>query len=290
MPPTQPLLTIGAVQRALSEPRLRGYGDPTADPVATVAKYLWNLSLASAIRPALHILEVTLRNELYGVSKRILKLDKRAYEHQGIDTWLDADPTWLEKHEKDKVDRAKTKLGSDAGSQTEGHLIAKLDLGFWTALCRHPYSDWRAAGPRLWPRALHLAFRSRPPEVATRRDVHDRLDGIREFRNRVAHQEPIWDRNYLLHHERIVETIGWMNPSVAEAVRVTSPAPAAFRGGPEHLRPFAESLVGTGPGIETTLQYKLARLDSGQRTLVEGLVDRLLGGGEELQNHAEAPA
>lgn len=272
---TQPLVSVGALQRALSKPRLAAYGDPAADPVGTTTKYLWNLSLASAIQPALHTLEVTFRNEIYRVSKQILKIDRRSFSHRGIDSWLDAEPTWLETHEQEKVNRAKASLGNDARSQTEGHLVSKLDLGFWTALCRQPYADWRAAGPRLWPRTLNFAFQHRPADVSTQSQIHTRFNSIREFRNRVAHHEPIWDRDYLGHHERIVDSIGWMNPSVAEAVRITSPAPAAYTAGPDPLRPYAESLVGLGPGYETTLATIAANLSPDRRALLEDLARTL---------------
>ncbi len=40
-------------------------------------------------------------------------------------------------HEYEKVQRAKQNLGRDRRSQTEGHLVAKLDFGFWVALNLH---------------------------------------------------------------------------------------------------------------------------------------------------------
>jgi hypothetical protein len=273
---TQPSVSIRALERALSPQRLRAYADPSdRDDADRVARYIWNLALSNALQPVLHTLEVTFRNE---ISRAAAKLTSgRSYRTSGIDSWLDADPSMLMDRERRKVLDAKERLGSDPSSRTEGHLIAKLDFGLWVALCRDAYTDTRSEGPRLWPRALGLAFRRRPPSVTTRAEIFHRFDRIRRFRNRVAHHEPIWDRGYLAEHDYILDSLAWISPALADALRPMSPAGPTYRRGPAAYRPHAETLLGTGVGLARTPRSRFEALPVREQHLLAPLFDALLG-------------
>lgn len=270
----QPLISLAALERALSPERIAAYrlaGD--RDDTDGIARYLWNMALGNAIQPALQTLEISFRNEIARAAAKITS--KRTYTVGRFPSWLDAHPTMLLPNERVKVERAKTELGTDPESHTEGHLIAKLDFGFWVALCRESYSDVHGQGPRLWDRALDLVCRKRPANVTTRAEIFRQFNRIRVFRNRVAHHEPVWDRDYLDEHQHILESLGWMLPKLADAVRATSPAERVFRDGFLAYRPHAETLLGTGPGIDEMLSAKLDRLDPARRVLVDELVRAL---------------
>lgn len=241
----QGLVSFSALERVLSAERLAAYADPSCpDERETAARYIWGLALANAINPALHALEVAFRNELARAAGKLTAT--RRYRYVDVPSWLDATPSMLMEHERQKVQSAKQRLGTDRRRWTEGRLISKLDFGFWVALCRESYADSRGDGPRLWPRALDLAFQRRPLSVTTRAQVLHQFDRIRKFRNRIAHHEPIWDRDYVAQHEYVLESLGWMSPKVADALRQVSPAPAVFHAGPAAYRPWAERLLGTG--------------------------------------------
>jgi hypothetical protein len=280
----QPLISLAALERALSPERLAGYrlaGD--RNETDGLARYLWNMALANAIQPALQTLEISFRNEIARAAAKITANRNYAVDH--IPSWLDARPTMLLPNEQEKVERAKTALGMDPRSQTEGHLIAKLDFGFWVALCRDSYTDLRGEGPRLWDRALSLVCRKRPADITTRAQIFHRFNRIRVFRNRVAHHEPIWDRQYLREHEYILESLGWMHPKLADAVRTMSPAEPVFRAGFSAYLPYAETLLGTGLGVGEMLSTKLNNLDHTQRILVADLVKALTSDGDADPSH-----
>lgn len=251
-PILQPLISYAALERAFSPERLAAYADPDRpdDPRETIARYVWEQALVNAIHPALHTLEVSFRNELARAATRLTA--GRGFRTDGIPSWLDATPSMLMEREQEKVRAAKERMASDRRRGTEARLIARLDFGFWVALCRDAYADTRAAGPRLWPRALDIAFQKRPRTVTTRAEVHHRFDRVRKFRNRVAHYQAVWDQEYLAHHEYIVETLGWISPKLAGAVRQMSPAPAVFHAGPAAYRAYAGRLLGSRPGGSVT--------------------------------------
>jgi hypothetical protein len=259
----QPLISLPALERAFSKQRLAAYRLASdRDETDGLARYLWNLALVNAILPALHTLEVAFRNEIARAAARATQ--NRNFRYDRIPSWLDARPTMLMENEAAKVERAKKELGRDPRSQTEGHLIAKLDFGFWVALCRESYSDLRGEGPRIWDRALADVCKKRPASVTTRAEIFHRFDPIRRFRNRVAHHEPIWDRNYLAEHEYILESLAWMHPKLAGAVRRMSRAEQTFRAGMEVYRPHAETLLGTGAGLGGALDAHPGELTAGR--------------------------
>lgn len=243
-PIVQPLISYAALERVFSPERLASYADPAKlDPVETVARYLWELALVAAMHPVLHSLEVAFRNELARAAGKLVA--GRAFSTAGIPSWLDAVPSMLMDREREKVLAAKERMGADPRRWTEARLIAKLDFGFWVALCRDSYTDTRASGPRLWPRALDIAFQRRPRTVTTRAEVYHRYDRIRKFRNRVAHHQPVWNQDYLGQHEYILESLSWISPKLSDAARQLSAAPAVFRAGPGAYRPLAEQLLGS---------------------------------------------
>lgn len=240
----QPLISYAALERAFSAQRLMAYKRPEdRDERDVVARYLWNLALTNAIQPDLHCLEVTFRNEIARAAARLTAT--RTFQHADIPSWLDAYPTMLMDHEHQKVLAAKQRLGTDPRVRNEGQLIARLDFGFWVALCRDSYSDTRGDGPRLWPRALTMAFQKRPPELKTRAEIHRRFDHIRQIRNRLAHHEPIWDRNYLAEHQLIIDSLGWMSPRLAGSLAALSPAYRTFEAGPAAYHGIAITLLGS---------------------------------------------
>lgn len=242
----QSLISYAALERVLSPERLAAYADfaDPADTRETLARYVWNLALVSAIQPALHTLEIAFRNELARAARKLTA--SRSFQTAEISSWLDATPTILLERERDKVLAAKERMGTARARWTEGRLIARLDVGFWVTLCSDAYTDSRSEGPRLWPRALDIAFLKRPRSVTTRAEVFHRFDRIRKFRNRVAHHQAVWNQNYLAQHEYILESLAWISPKLADALRQLSPAPAVFEAGPAAYRPYASQLLGSG--------------------------------------------
>lgn len=270
----QPLVSLAALERALSPERLRAYRClDDRDETDGLARYIWNAALVTAIQPLLHVIEIAFRNELSRAARTITA--SRSYRYDSIPSWLDAVPSMLLEHEREKVVHAKTYLGDDPRSQTEGHLIAKLDFGFWIALCREPYSDRRADGPRLWNRALTMVCAKRPAQVATRAEIYHRFDDVRKYRNRIAHHEPIWDRDFMSRFAFLIDTLRWMSPKMADAVEQTSAARPLFAAGPAAYRPYAETFLGTGAGLEATLPYRLRALDPSRRAVVAAIVQAM---------------
>jgi hypothetical protein len=245
------VLSLATVHKALSEQRMEAYATPAdGDEVDRVARYLWNMALASALQGSLHVFEVTLRNAIYNMSVKLIDTSKLRLPD--VQCWLDADrSTLLYPQEAADVQRAKSRLSPDPRRRTPGHLIAKLGLGFWVQLTSRVYNELRADGPKLWPRGLPLVFPYRWPPgskkvVPSHRDremVFDTLQPIRKIRNRIAHHEPIWDRNVGATYDTLLGVLGWMSPKMVAAVAALDSFPTVAAGGAESFRTQAELLL-----------------------------------------------
>lgn len=240
---SHPLIPLPDLLSALSPERLGAYSlARDHDSTDALARYLWNGALCIAVHPALHALEVTLRNNLFRASEAAVDTTGRIVGT--FRCWLDAKPSFLFQHEQESVDEAISRISPNPRFHSPGRLVAKLGFGFWTALCRAPYDHSRPDGPRLWPRILPDVFPHMPKRIRTREDASTRMDSIREFRNRIAHHEPIWDRDLLNRYEDVVEAISWMYPNMAKAVRVCGDVGPIYYAGARKFRPLAERLLG----------------------------------------------
>lgn len=184
-----------ALERTLTRERLAKYLYRTKDNLdEALALYERNTRLSEAFYTPLQSVEVCLRNCLNEQMVAVFG-----------ENWLDNENTPLKAHSLRMIDDARREITKEPVLPDD--IVAALRFAFWVSLLGRGYDA------TLWRRALNRAFAKgsgRPRKV-----VHSRLNFIRRFRNRVAHHEPIFDRNLLQIHDEILETIGWMSAETA---------------------------------------------------------------------------
>ena len=211
------------------------------DEVDSVARYLWNLALCSALQPALHTLEVTVRNHLFTVSRKIV--DETSLSFNTIPCWLDSQPSLLARRECEAVEQAKKTLSIRKRPMTPGRLVSVLGFGFWVSLCKRPYEQGRMGGPGLWPKLATKGFPHLAKTRQTRSQIFHALDPLRDLRNRASHHEPVWDRKLGRSHQRLLEVIAWINIDLAATLEAHSPLPAVLDKGVAGFRAQAEAII-----------------------------------------------
>lgn len=83
---------------------------------------------------------------------------------------------------RDQIVRARRDgANSGKGTPVPGKVVAEVMFGFWTYLTSNAHEK------NIWVPYLHSAY---PPKT-DRRKIHQTLYELREFRNRVAHHEPL---------------------------------------------------------------------------------------------------
>lgn len=203
---------VSEIRRALSNERLDAYGIGRADD-EKIANYLWNLALCESLYPALHGLEIAMRNAVFSAGTAVFS----GIATRDVPCWLDANPPILHPDDQPMVAAAKERLRARGLPLEPGRLVAELRFGFWTALFDVRYEQTKI----LWPRLLgvQLLHSSSPRSMRSRKQLSPLLNRVRHLRNRVFHHEPIWHWNDLDHHHRTaLDLIGWFSPVLLRTI------------------------------------------------------------------------
>ena len=202
---------LAELESTLSPERLGTYARaaPGEDREQAVRLYIWNVALSAAFYGVLQGLEVTLRNAMHN----------RLSASYGP-AWYENPRTGLDDGGVRRVVRLKMHL-EQSGRQyvTAAQMVAGLSFGFWVSLLgnggRIAELNRRANYEMtLWRPALRSAF----PHVRSlnRKQAHAALDGLRILRNRIAHHEPIFNRDHMDDYRLALEVTGWISPATRE--------------------------------------------------------------------------
>lgn len=205
---------IDTLERIASAPRLKRYRDASASDFDAVVLYCWNIALAESLMPSIAILEVTLRNQVH----------RTLTELEGTEWWFQRvlNPRSLEivaKIERDLERR-------HGAWPSTGKIIADLSFGFWPKLFAKSYHSywWRFPNPPL------MRILPEHPNVArdTRSKFETRLEYFSVLRNRIMHQEAVFDGVHAINrprldldalHLNLIETIGWLDGHAVAIVK-----------------------------------------------------------------------
>lgn len=254
-PPVPALPTcLPHIRRALSDPRLEGFRtSPAETDLDLLTRYAWNMALAAAMQPTLHLLEVALRNTLY---------DALTHHHGGDPFWYRLPHAWPPQlrsvaaaqrptYPERKVASALREVNRRVPPRSPdepGRVVAELRFGFWTSLIGHQYGSPRSvrnSWSPLWPTLLPVVFPNfgrTGNHAQDRATLSSRLDELRQLRNRISHHEPIWrgrprlgtaaPRGMLQDYQDVEEAIGWISQELLYAARALSTVIAIHHAGP----------------------------------------------------------
>jgi len=184
---------IRQIEKAISSDRLSTYlfAIGKNDIEKALELYMWNTIVSSEFYIPLQGLEVTLRNNIH-----IAMYAKTQHEN-----WYDY-INFFDEHSKLKLANAKAKVLKKYNSYDVPHIIAELSFGFWVGLIDKHYHQ------TLWEPTIGKIFSSaRMP----RSEIRLQLGYLKEFRNRIAHHEPIFSRDLYADYSSVISAIGWLN-------------------------------------------------------------------------------
>ena len=174
--------------------------------------YHWNMAVAEAFYSPLQTLEVIVRNALGD------KL-KSAFGHQW---YLANNVQYLRYPQPEMLAAAISELSRRNAAIDHGRIVAELNFGFWAGLLGKRYET------NLWRPLFRHAFPN-APKPFLRKNVHEPLETLRLFRNRIAHHEPIFNRALTDDHSSILQLIGWISPEAALWTAQTSRVPIVLQ-------------------------------------------------------------
>ncbi|RLP76353.1 hypothetical protein D9V32_05640 [Mycetocola tolaasinivorans] len=207
--------------RLFSTPRLDTYVRHIGPvfPHRSRRLYLWNVELSTAVWGPLALIEVATRNAIHDA----MRVGRRE------DWWNDPTVVLLDRH-RQLIDRSyRSFAGKGNRDPTPNDIVADLNFGFWVRLldvgiARDRELDYDT---RLWrPRLIH-AFPGRTSD--RRRGVHRVYNEVRLLRNRVAHHEPIFQRNPRHTVHSLIEAAALVDADLASFIRLNERYTAAAR-------------------------------------------------------------
>jgi len=167
----------------LSQPRLNRFLVATGNSKSKAQKlYRINLRVAQSFYPVLNLFEIFFRNIVnYQVSSYFANPNWIITEKNGFmnDPSLSLSRFFL----KNSIIKAERTIRRKGGAITPGKVVAEQTLGYWTSLFdTHHY--------RLIGGVVIHCFPLKPAHI-NRNLLNQKLNKVREFRNRIYHNEPI---------------------------------------------------------------------------------------------------
>lgn len=203
--------TPASVVSIISPERLHGYITHChLDHDAALNLYVWNTLAAASFWETLSYLEVALRNTL------AMRLVIRHGRKGRPGSWLDDPCNELEQRARDDIAGARDRVRQKGYTPSDGQTISELSFGFWRFLLASRYVN-------LWAGLAH-GFPGLPNR--DRSLVEKPVQRLHQFRNRLAHHEPIWNKELADRYRDICDVLGYIDADlhkwVAQSCRITA--------------------------------------------------------------------
>ena len=174
------------------------------DRVAALELYRWNLQITAAFIVPLQMCEIAVRN---GVAEAVEAV------HDPLWPWSNGFLRSLPVPKRPHDYSPERNLREIARTQpTTGKVIAELNFAFWEKIFTVGQDG------RLWLPHFRTVFPGVPlatPIPQARARAFNTIMGIRKFRNRIAHHEPIFARNLGDDYATVLDVISWRSPVTA---------------------------------------------------------------------------
>lgn len=180
------------IRHSLSIARFSTYEKITHNSAEALALYQWNLQISATLFACLAVCEVVIRNAV-----------AEALENTYGQHWAN-EASFL----ASLPQNARTTLNSVHNPTTSlDKVIPELPFYFWQSMFTKRFDNkiWDMNFTKIFPNAT-------PQDKAT---FYTDLDKLRKLRNRIAHHEPIFDRNLAENYHLILKIIRYRSYSTA---------------------------------------------------------------------------
>lgn len=202
---------------AISPGRFATYRQSAANHHDALRLYTWNTAVSAAFYGPLQALEVALRNAVHS-----------AMSAGHGQNWL-LTGQLLRPSEQYSVTKVTNRLSKAKKQITADRAVAELTFGFWVELFANAYDT------SIWRTDLYRVF---SPRIKNRQHIHDMLDRLRTLRNRIAHHEPIFQRNLQDDYDRIRLMVAAVNRPTLHWLDHHSRVPSALALQPNAVTQF----------------------------------------------------
>lgn len=190
---------LDALEIAFSPERLRTYKAACGGNLSqAIYLYNWNTTISQALYGPLQVFEITTRNAI-----------NRQLAVKYGDKWFEVSkPVIFADTQSEKIAKVVARFDKNRAIVL-GDVVADLSFGFWSDLVAHQFYD------ELWKVALHRAFPNRP-RGTKRSTLANPFIRLNTLRNRIAHHEPIWNRDLERDYKLTIELTSWICPITSD--------------------------------------------------------------------------
>lgn len=220
--------------QSISYERLSVYGyhpnHSDSQNLTALARYLWNIALSESFYPSIQLCEITLRNQLYTqVTQKFNDVD-----------WLNNPAILVNHRDREDVEAISLSLLKRNRDASAHRIIPELSFGFWSGLLHKRYEGV------LWPWLLKPCFPCLAKRNRTQSYIFQRLNDIRQLRNRIFHHEKIGHLINLQNiHQEILDVIGWMAPEMVSYLQSINRFESVYQQGSDYYeQKLKEQLLG----------------------------------------------
>lgn len=211
---------IANIEASLSNERFATYTNACGgDRRKAITLYEWNSAVSAAFYVPLQTVEVALRNACH---RELVALFGAAWPEEQTFLRLDVISTQT-------IAEATARLQRSSPAVATSRIVSELSFGFWTRLLGRRFEQ------TLWIPGLYRAFRHYRQQTGMRRSrppIAKRFDYLRDFRNRIAHHEPVFTRSLETDYALLLDTAAWMYPGIAEWTDAFGACKELIRNGP----------------------------------------------------------
>lgn len=202
---------LNLLEVALSPERLHRYrASSNNDLSKAIQLYLWNTNISQALYGPLQVLEVTTRNSI----------NRQFCAKFGTNWYQNSDPILFVDPQAEKISKVVSRFDKPRPI-TVGDVVADLSFGFWSDLIDHQIYD------ELWKTTLHKAFPNRP-KGTKRNTAAIPFKRLNTLRNRIAHHEPIYNRDLEYDYNLTIEILSWICPTTSHWAAINNNFKAQF--------------------------------------------------------------
>ncbi|MEU4564863.1 hypothetical protein AB0F72_41335 [Actinoplanes sp. NPDC023936] len=194
---TGPTIESTVLYRRFSPERMGPYDAAANGDLDTAFElYAWNSELSAALAAPIGHVEVVLRNAIH---ENLTAWSARRFDEP---RWFVISSRFLQPRAVQDIEIARRRASRGAREESAGRVIAELNLGFWRFLLANQYDG------TLWRETVYRVFPGQP----RRRVIHDAAAVLHLCRNRLAHQEPIFNRPVADIHATALALADWICP------------------------------------------------------------------------------
>lgn len=206
--------SVTKIGQTLSKPRITRYAAMVNNDVRLALRlHTWNASVAASLLPLLHVTEVSIRN--FALRRLMSFYGNRWYLDTRLIRKLGGNDSAMG---KTLIRAYQDELNLGRTGDLTNYITSELPFGFWVNVFTSKFTN------EIWNRPLHT-YNTHIPRNSTLQSLHEGVDGVRKFRNSIAHHKNVVLKPVEENYEKTLDVLSWFCPPSSELARNTSMFP-----------------------------------------------------------------